>query len=724
MPGIEDWVTNPLEIISTLFDENPEAYAAKVREYFSARTKDSASLLRVASLNDTPLHNLCTNSLVRFRCMVQDMYDPEFYLGLYEVEDLKTGQCHLRSGMFRDFAECTPHQDIKLESPRNVTMDRQTLYSLPSTSSVSLRTKRSLEDEDTVVPSGGAKATTSNGDSVANGDVLMTADPDKQTDTKRSRTHTQQGRSDSVTPDLNFPLPGETGPACIMKIYDNTDRFKVNDVVEFIGVLSNDPATATFPEKKQNDTVVTAADLMEGIEEQDARSPPSSLVPRIHVILTRDCLHSNPLVPDSESHNSALQRLQEEVCGLREQLTAVLEQAVFGDRLTAEYLLLSPHLINVKHWSIEEFLYNYKVALPGSRRAFQGKVEDLTTEATAYGQEDLTTEATAYGQEDLTTEATAYGQEDLTTEATAYGQEETKLVMILVRHVHIVLLHRYSRQDVVAVGKFSLNLMGFPCPSNFPQRLYSLLESLVTKSFYLPMTLENMNKLRFSPKKDYNANRLSSGLLQLSENTHLVLDETALQPGQLDSNGVQNITALGNLITWQKVEYDFDFHKQDFPCNILALVLSEGKSILKCDCQVRVIPRLSTSPDEVEKRYEGILTFLTPALLARLRTYLSAVRQLPYRLSTELQKEIEEDFVDTRREDSKRMTVEDFHCLLVLARLLCLSHGKSEPTKGILGNSEVDGGGTQAANGPTVIASKLRLTSLGGGSVRRGKVRE
>ena len=42
-----------------------------------------------------------------------------------------------------------------------------------------------------------------------------------------------------------------------------------------------------------------------------------------------------------------------------------------------------------KHcWSTEEFLYNYKAALPGSRRAFQGKVEDLTTEATAYGQEE------------------------------------------------------------------------------------------------------------------------------------------------------------------------------------------------------------------------------------------------------------------------------------------------------------------------------------------------
>ena len=36
-----------------------------------------------------------------------------------------------------------------------------------------------------------------------------------------------------------------------------------------------------------------------------------------------------------------------------------------------------------RHWSTEEFLYNYKAALSGTRRAFQGKVEDLTTEATA-----------------------------------------------------------------------------------------------------------------------------------------------------------------------------------------------------------------------------------------------------------------------------------------------------------------------------------------------------
>lgn len=34
------------------------------------------------------------------------------------------------------------------------------------------------------------------------------------------------------------------------------------------------------------------------------------------------------------------------------------------------------------------------------------------------------------------------------------------------------------------------------------------------------------------------------------------------------------------MINWQKVEYDFDFHKQEFPCNVSTVILSEGKSLL------------------------------------------------------------------------------------------------------------------------------------------------
>lgn len=51
------------------------------------------------------------------------------------------------------------------------------------------------------------------------------------------------------------------------------------------------------------------------------------------------------------------------------------------------------------------------------------------------------------------------------------------------------------------------------------------------------MSLSNMNNLKFTPRKDYNANKLCTGILQLSDRTHLVVDETAMQPGQLDANG-------------------------------------------------------------------------------------------------------------------------------------------------------------------------------------------
>ena len=94
---------------------------------------------------------------------------------------------------------------------------------------------------------------------------------------------------------------------------------------------------------------------------------------------------------------------------------------------------------------------------------------------------------------------------------------------------------RYIRKDTLALGKISLNLTSIPLSSdvaeNYPRTLYCLLERLVTKAHYLPMSLENLNTLRMIPKKDYQENRLIAGCLQLSPQTHLVLDETAMSEG-------------------------------------------------------------------------------------------------------------------------------------------------------------------------------------------------
>lgn len=41
-------------------------------------------------MNDVPLHYLKPNGLVKFRCFIQDMFDPEFYMGVYETVDPAT----------------------------------------------------------------------------------------------------------------------------------------------------------------------------------------------------------------------------------------------------------------------------------------------------------------------------------------------------------------------------------------------------------------------------------------------------------------------------------------------------------------------------------------------------------------------------------------------------------------------------------------------------------
>ena len=43
-----------------------------------------------------------------------------------------------------------------------------------------------------------------------------------------------------------------------------------------------------------------------------------------------------------------------------------------------------------------------------------------------------------------------------------------------------------------------------------------------------------------------------------------------MSEGQLNENGVKNLTALNQLILWQKVNYDFQYHTSEFPCDMVS----------------------------------------------------------------------------------------------------------------------------------------------------------
>uniref|UniRef100_A0A669CQ24 Mini-chromosome maintenance complex-binding protein n=1 Tax=Oreochromis niloticus TaxID=8128 RepID=A0A669CQ24_ORENI len=565
-------------------------WEARAVEFFKDRLKEKDAHTLVPSLNDIPMHYLKPNSLVKFRCFIQDMFDPEFYMGVYETVDPATQAKTLRCGKYKDVTEC----GVDFNSKNTVTAERQTFYCVPipgenpwvkeissasrvvpSTSYVPSRQKRSYEEDDDMDD--------------------MDTQPQKQReahagtkhhgngDCKRQETEAPSSQTTSASHlDLNFPLPGEKGPSCLVKVYKDWDSFKLNDMLEVYGILSVSPAlSALADEKDASSSLVDPTECMETAEEQRVHCPPASLVPRLHMLYAKQLQHNNPLLPSAAtSEDNSCRPVQGDPCLPREELLAYLTHVLLGDALAAEYLIL--HLIS----------------------------------------------------------------------------------------------NVYVRRDVLPLGKFTLNMSGCPTVASYTERLYQIIQQLVPSSHYLGMSLQNMNQMRLVPKKDYVANRLVSGALQLAKNTSLYLDETQLEQGQLDTTGVRNVTALGNLISWQKVDYDFNYHQMEFPCNINVLIASEGRSLLPSDCQIHL--QTQVAPSHLEE-YLSTMHMLSQASsqLNKFRIYLSVARLLDYSISDEVTKSVEDDFVDMRKDDPQSISAEDLHRMLVVARLLSLSQGQT-----------------------------------------------
>uniref|UniRef100_A0A2K6NHM0 Mini-chromosome maintenance complex-binding protein n=1 Tax=Rhinopithecus roxellana TaxID=61622 RepID=A0A2K6NHM0_RHIRO len=589
MPCGEDWLSHPLGIVQGFFAQNgvnPD-WEKKVIEYFKEKLKENNAPKWVPSLNEVPLHYLKPNSFVKFRCMIQDMFDPEFYMGVYETVNQNTKAHVLHFGKYRDVAECGPQQELDLNSPRNTTLERQTFYCVPvpgestlflnfsfnayvnanqarvspSTSYTPSRHKRSYEDDDDMDLQPNKQKDQHAGARQAGGvGGLQWCGEPKRLETEASTGQQLNSLNFSSPFDLNFPLPGEKGPACLVKVH-----------IIFVSVQLMD-ASALLDPMECTDTA----------EEQRVHSPPASLVPRIHVILAQKLQHINPLLPaclNKEESKTFVSSFMSELSPVRAELLGFLTHALLGDSLAAEYLIL--HLISTV----------------------------------------------------------------------------------------------YTRRDVLPLGKFTVNLSGCPRNSTFTEHLYRIIQHLVPASFRLQMTIENMNHLKFIPHKDYTANRLVSGLLQLPSNTSLVIDETLLEQGQLDTPGVHNVTALSNLITWQKVDYDFSYHQMEFPCNINVLITSEGRSLLPADCQIHLQPQLI--PPNMEEYMNSLLSAVLPSVLNKFRIYLTLLRFLEYSISDEITKAVEDDFVEMRKNDPQSITADDLHQLLVVARCLSLSAGQT-----------------------------------------------
>ena len=105
MPGIQDWRITPWATMDQMMskrtfradtiDADLESWEKEVDAFFGPRLSDPEAVRALPSLNSVPTHELVDGQLVRFRCMLQDMFDPEFYLASFEVKSLANGSVRM-----------------------------------------------------------------------------------------------------------------------------------------------------------------------------------------------------------------------------------------------------------------------------------------------------------------------------------------------------------------------------------------------------------------------------------------------------------------------------------------------------------------------------------------------------------------------------------------------------------------------------------------------------
>jgi len=594
MPVADDWRTCPRNLVEKIYQERAahDNWESTISSTFKELLSCESTWNGLPSLNQLPNHEVADGQLVRFRGMVQDMFNPEIYLSEFEIRNLSTGSSSVNCGRYRDVLCNSLREEILGESDLNVMKDRNVVYcvSIPAESpwvadihaaksgnkagpsgTFQNPLKRGLEPGAAVMT---ALNERSNGhSSEENMDVEMdTENGDGVSGGKRSKgedgsavasNHCDEPTNVGITNikhrhDLNLPIPNNKGKAVIVKLYDVEEgTVKLNDLIDLVGIVSLDPALANMDSPDGNQ-----ADIL----------PPPSLVPRLHAVHMKKITQNNPL------YGAGCPKLSsDEMVKVRDELMYILTQATLGDALAAEYLLY--HLISKVH----------------------------------------------------------------------------------------------GRRDIQVLGKMCLNLFNFKNNNSWLKRLYTLLSLLVPGAHFLPLSRQHLDTANFVPVKDFEANRLVAGVLQLPAGTNLVVDETAMSDGQLTARGLQNLTAVGNLIRWQKLDYDFKYNSLEYETDVQVLVLSECRSLLPSDFQLKVTPDESL----LDTNFRNIGSILNQDLLNRIRVYLTQCRDGDYSLPEQVQTAVTDDFVQLRRQNPNQFTAEDLHTYLTLARLVTLSYGKS-----------------------------------------------
>ncbi|GBG28078.1 Mini-chromosome maintenance complex-binding protein [Hondaea fermentalgiana] len=563
---------------------------------FSKQALESIPWLTRDGLRAGTLHH---GMLVRYRAMVQDTFDPEYYDCV--VRDGDSGS--LKTLKYREFDHDVASNRAAAPSAQDIAglSERLPLYCVPVPGESAWAREARLAAGPARSPPKASNADSMHPAARAHRKRVALQDPARDDTAVEKRpllgepeTSPQPASSTAAAASahklaLELDVNNVGDMPCIVKMYDAAmEGIKVSQMIEVVGVLAQCPDSSIGSDAESDETAAVADDFMR--LEIAARRPPSSLVPRIHCIAHRSgptlslSIDASPKASSSESTTAETTRV-------REALLSRIATAIGGDRLAAEYVLL---------WMLSSTV-----------RAGEGA-------------------------------------------------------------------------SARPVGKLALALAKIPENSTIPKALHNVLANVLPRSHYLELAVADLSSKSLFPKKDYETNRLCAGQLQLCDGTPIIVNETALQEGVLNDQGVRNMQALQQLVQQQKLHYDFQYFACDWDVDTPVLVATSNRTAIVegADC-VLALEQDRAAPTSIASQHGGV----APVSDQDLRKFVADTRlrvagpNADFTVSQDLATQIEQTYVAARQRDGKSVKAETLDLWLTLAKLWEKSHGRDELTK-------------------------------------------
>ncbi|KAL4442708.1 hypothetical protein ABPG77_006702 [Micractinium sp. CCAP 211/92] len=344
-------VRQPLQVVQELYaacGAPSDGHDVGVKDRFTQLLADPATAAQVPVLTEDAADLLPNQCLVRFRGMVADMLNPEYYVGEFQRADGSWATAKYADQL----EEALPEQRGSGGDTRIAERRPLLLVPVPAENAwVAAAREEAARASLAGVLGGGAPGAPAGGagkrqrDSgeartgpaaPAGQDVsmsMMVSDATGQTtaddgDSAAARARRdggpaaagQEASSGGAAPGADLP-----GGCCMAYVYDDQE-VKLNDIVEVVGVLSRLPELAAAHMRQQEGGQPSSM-LLDDIL---ASHLPTSRAPRLHVILMNtegaDAAGAPPAAAD--------------VAQARARVLGFLSQVLGGDDLAAEYLLL------------------------------------------------------------------------------------------------------------------------------------------------------------------------------------------------------------------------------------------------------------------------------------------------------------------------------------------------------------------------------------------------